>query len=178
MPASVTSSDPLSSTSRVRTRTIVPVPPVPGGRLPAVGANLDMNVVRFVPMDALTIQQAAETTGWSPRMLRYIEQAGLVTPVRSEVGYRIYRAEHLQRLRTLRELLDQFDIGLAEVGFAARLRSDRDLQRTLDAWFVSTPSRPADIPADAWLQWEQHKHASLLAAGARAGTRTQTAPST
>ena len=25
-------------------------------------------------MDALTINEAAETTGWSPRMLRYIER--------------------------------------------------------------------------------------------------------
>lgn len=123
-------------------------------------------------MDALTIQQAAETTGWSPRMLRYIEQAGLVTPARSEVGYRIYRAEHLQRLRTLRELLDQFDIGLSEVGFAARLRNDGNLRRALDAWFVSTPTRPADISADAWLQWEQHKHANLLAASNHADART------
>lgn len=115
-------------------------------------------------MDALTIQQAAETTGWSPRMLRYIEQAGLVTPARSEVGYRIYTAEHLQRLRTLRELLEQFDIGLSEVGFAARLRNESQLRQALDAWFVETPTRPADIPAGAWLRWEQRKHANLLAA--------------
>ena len=31
-------------------------------------------------MDALTIHEAAETTGWSPRMLRYIERVGLVEP--------------------------------------------------------------------------------------------------
>ncbi|MDX6721331.1 MAG: hypothetical protein QOJ63_3585, partial [Solirubrobacteraceae bacterium] len=27
-------------------------------------------------MDALTIQEAAQITSWSPRMLRYIERAG------------------------------------------------------------------------------------------------------
>ena len=27
-------------------------------------------------MDALTINEAAETTGWSPRMLRYVERLG------------------------------------------------------------------------------------------------------
>jgi hypothetical protein len=29
-------------------------------------------------MQTMTIQQAAEATGWSQRMLRYLEQAGLV----------------------------------------------------------------------------------------------------
>ncbi|HSK98685.1 MAG TPA: MerR family transcriptional regulator [Euzebyales bacterium] len=115
-------------------------------------------------MDALTIQQAAETTGWSPRMLRYIEQTGLVEAVRSASGYRMYRAEHLQRLRTLRELLNRFDIGLSEVGFAARVRHDDELRRALDAWFVATATRPAEVPADDWLQWEQRKHRRLLAA--------------
>ncbi|HSK98345.1 MAG TPA: MerR family transcriptional regulator [Euzebyales bacterium] len=115
-------------------------------------------------MDALTIQQAAETTGWSPRMLRYIEQTGLVEPARSASGYRMYRAEHLQRLRTLRELLHRFDIGLSEVGFAARLRHDHALRRALDAWFVATATRPTEVPADDWLQWEQRKHRRLLAA--------------
>ena len=31
-------------------------------------------------MNALTIQEAAQTTDWSPRMLRYIERAGLIEP--------------------------------------------------------------------------------------------------
>ena len=29
-------------------------------------------------MEGLTINEAAATTGWSPRMLRYIESAGLI----------------------------------------------------------------------------------------------------
>jgi DNA-binding transcriptional MerR regulator len=72
-------------------------------------------------MEGLTIQQAAEITGWSPRMLRYVEQAGLVEPDRSVSGYRLYGPAHLQRLRTLRELLDAHDLTLADVGFARRL---------------------------------------------------------
>ena len=40
-------------------------------------------------MDALTIHEAAETTGWSPRMLRYIERVGLIEPQRSGSGYRL-----------------------------------------------------------------------------------------
>jgi DNA-binding transcriptional MerR regulator len=56
-------------------------------------------------MDALTINEAAETTGWSPRMLRYVERVGLVEPARSGSGYRLYGPAELQRLRTLRVLL-------------------------------------------------------------------------
>src|ERR671935_184807 len=56
-------------------------------------------------MDALTIHEAAETTGWSPRMLRYIERIGLVEPSRSESGYRLYGPAELQRLRTLQRTL-------------------------------------------------------------------------
>ena len=60
-------------------------------------------------MDALTIHEAAATTGWSPRMLRYVERVGLVEPARSAAGYRLYGPAELQRLRTLRELLDEPD---------------------------------------------------------------------
>ena len=113
-------------------------------------------------MDALTIQQAAETTGWSPRMLRYVERVGLVEATRSPGGYRLYGPEQLQRLRTLRELLSTFDIGLSDVGFAARMRHDSRLRRAVDEWLASTAQRPAEVTADAWLRWEQDKHRRLL----------------
>ncbi|MEY2440851.1 MAG: MerR family transcriptional regulator, copper efflux regulator [bacterium] len=119
-------------------------------------------------MDALTIQEAAETTDWSPRMLRYIERAGLIEPQRSHAGYRLYGPAELQRLRTLRELVTRFDIGLGDVGFAQRLRTDDELARTIDAWFEARPKRPEHVPAADWLRWEQDKHSKLLAlAGAR-----------
>ncbi|SHN35402.1 MerR HTH family regulatory protein [Cryptosporangium aurantiacum] len=114
-------------------------------------------------MSTLTIQEAAETTGWSPRMLRYIEQVGLVAAPRSAGGYRLYGPAELQRLRTLRELLQQFDIGLTDVGFALRLRRDEELRAALDEWFQARPAPPADVPADDWLRWEYDKHQKLLA---------------
>jgi DNA-binding transcriptional MerR regulator len=113
-------------------------------------------------MDVLTIQQAAETTGWSPRMLRYLERVGLVTAARSPSGYRLYGAEQLQRLRTLRELLNRFEVGLADVSFAARMRRDEQLRRALDEWFETSAQRPEQVPADDWLRWEQNKHRRLL----------------
>jgi DNA-binding transcriptional MerR regulator len=122
-------------------------------------------------MDALTIQEAAQTTDWSPRMLRYIERAGLLEPQRSSAGYRLYGPAELQRLRTLRELVTQFHIGLGDVGFAQRLRRDDDLATALDAWFEAQPRRPEHVPAAEWLRWEQDKHSKLLAlAGAPTAT--------
>ena len=117
-------------------------------------------------MDALTIQQAAQTTDWSPRMLRYIEDLGLIEPQRSEAGYRLYGPGELQRLRTLRELTARFDIGLGEIGFAKRLRNEDDLASTIAAWFEAQPRRPDDVPPAEWLRWEQDKHSKLLALAA------------
>ena len=114
-------------------------------------------------MDALTIHEAAETTGWSARMLRYVEQLGLVVPHRSGSGYRLYGPEELQRLRTLRGLLEESGIGLAEVGFALRLRREPTLRDAVEAWFEAEPHQPEGVSSAAdWLRWEQEKHQRLL----------------
>src|ERR671928_2051873 len=107
-------------------------------------------MVRLVVMDALTIHEAAETTGWSSRMLRYIERRGLVAPPRSESGYRLYGPAELQRLRTLRELLDRFGIGLTDVGFAQRMRTEPELSAAIEAWLESQARRPEHVPAADW----------------------------
>jgi MerR family copper efflux transcriptional regulator len=88
--------------------------------------------------DGLTINEAAETTGWSPRMLRYLERVGLVEPARTPKGYRVFGPAELQRLRTLRELIDQ--------------------------WFEAPIERPEGVSSsEEWLRWEQEKHQRLLA---------------
>jgi MerR family copper efflux transcriptional regulator len=115
-------------------------------------------------MDALTIHEAAETTGWSPRMLRYVERVGLVEPNRSGAGYRLYGPAELQRLRTLRELLEEHELGLSDVAFALRLRRDAELRGAVDGWLQATAERPEHVPAPDWLRWEQEKHSKLLAA--------------
>jgi MerR family copper efflux transcriptional regulator len=115
-------------------------------------------------MDALTIHEAAKTTGWSPRMLRYVERVGLVEPSRSGAGYRLYGPAELQRLRTLRELLERHEIGLSEIAFALRLRQDAELRGEVDGWLEATAERPEHVPAPDWLRWEQEKHSKLLAA--------------
>jgi MerR family transcriptional regulator, copper efflux regulator len=95
-------------------------------------------------------------------MLRYVERAGLVTPARSASGYRLYGPAELQRLRTLKELLAQFDLGLSDIAFAARLEHDPDLQQAVQSWLAETPRRPEHVEAEDWLRFEQEKHQRLL----------------
>jgi DNA-binding transcriptional MerR regulator len=106
----------------------------------------------------LTIGEAAARTGWSPRMLRYLEQAGLVVPARSRGGYRLYGLRELNRLRTLRDLRQRFALELADVAFAARLRREPELRTNLDAWLA------AGAETNAWMDWDQRKQERLLAA--------------
>jgi DNA-binding transcriptional MerR regulator len=114
-------------------------------------------------MEGLTINEAAQTTGWSPRMLRYVEQTGLVTPARSASGYRLYGPAQLQRLRTLKELLARFDLGLSDVAFAGRMANSPDLRDAVEAWLEAEARRPEDVGPEDWLRFEQEKHEKLLA---------------
>ena len=107
-------------------------------------------------MDALTVGEAAARTGWSPRMLRYLERVGLVVPSRSNGRYRLYGIRELNQLRSLGELRRRFGVEIGEVAFAARLRREPDLRAAVDTWLAGT-----DLAA---LEWEQRKHERLLAA--------------
>ncbi|GAC1526791.1 MAG: hypothetical protein NVS2B6_14350 [Thermoleophilaceae bacterium] len=117
-------------------------------------------------MDGLTIHEASATTGWSARMLRYLEQVGLVEAPRTPSGYRVFGPGELQRLRTLRELVGQFDCGLSDVAFAQRMRDEQALRTALEQWFEAPVARPAGVRSDDWLRFEQEKHERLLAPAA------------
>jgi DNA-binding transcriptional MerR regulator len=122
--------------------------------------------VQAASVDALTINEAAATTGWSARMLRYIEGIGLLEPQRSSSGYRLYGPEELQRLSTLRELLEANGLDLGEVGFALRLRQEPQLREAIERWLSAEVERPVDASAAEWLRFEQEKHQQLLAQSA------------
>jgi DNA-binding transcriptional MerR regulator len=107
-------------------------------------------------MDGLTVGEAAARTGWSPRMLRYLEGAGLVVPRRSRGGYRLYGLLELNQLRSLRELRGRYDVELTDVAFAARLECEPELRAAVETWLAGTQLSALD--------WEQRKHERLLAA--------------
>jgi MerR family transcriptional regulator, copper efflux regulator len=114
-------------------------------------------------MNGLTVQDAARATGWSARMLRYIEQVGLVAPPRSEGGYRLYGSRDLERLRSLRRLLLEHGVRLDDLGFALRLRRDPRLREAVDTWFAGTePATPAVQPSPLeWLVATPRSHERL-----------------
>jgi DNA-binding transcriptional MerR regulator len=108
--------------------------------------------------ELLTVGAAARETGWSARMLRYLEENGLVAPARTRSGYRLYGLAELNRLRSLRGLRSRFGLELAELAFARRLRREPELRGAVDAWLA------AGEDARSWVEWEQRKHERLLAA--------------
>jgi len=109
-------------------------------------------------VDGLTVSDAAERTGWSARMLRYVERTGLVVPARTAAGYRLYGLRELNQLRSLLELRSLFRVELDELAFALRLRREPELRAAVDTWLAGVE------PAPAFLEWEQRKQERLLAA--------------
>jgi MerR family transcriptional regulator, copper efflux regulator len=109
-------------------------------------------------VEHVTVSDAAARTGWSARMLRYLEQHGLVVPRRTPAGYRLYGLAELNQLHALAELRRRFGVDLADVAFASRLRRDGELRSAVDGWLA------AAADAGSWIAWEQRKHERLLAA--------------
>jgi DNA-binding transcriptional MerR regulator len=108
-------------------------------------------------MDGLKVGEAAARTGWSPRMLRYLERLGLVVPNRTSAGYRLYGLRELNQLRSLAELRARFGVEITDLLFATRLRREPELRKAVDGWLAGAD----DL---AWVEWEQRKHERLLAA--------------
>ena len=113
-------------------------------------------------MEGLTVGEAAARTGWSPRMLRYLERAGLVRPRRTAGGYRLYGLRELNQLASLRELRRRFGVTIDELAFALRLRREPPLRAAVDTWLAAVA--PEGETRAAWVAWEQRKHERLLAA--------------
>jgi DNA-binding transcriptional MerR regulator len=112
-----------------------------------------------MPAGTLTVNQASEVTKWSPRMLRYIDEQELVSPPRSRSGYRLFGAAELQRLRTLRDLLEDRGLTLHDLAFARRLRDDDALREAVESWLETEAERPAHVSPTEWLDWEAERHA-------------------
>ncbi|MFZ0341387.1 MAG: MerR family transcriptional regulator [Gaiellaceae bacterium] len=109
-------------------------------------------------MDPLRVGHAAARTGWSARMLRYLERAGLVVPSRTPAGYRLYGLRELNQLRSLAELRHRFGIGIGDIAFAARLRREPELRAAIDGWLADAEH------GLGWVEFEQRKHERLLRA--------------
>ena len=108
-------------------------------------------------MNAHSVGEAAKHTGWSARMLRYLEHAGLVVPSRTASGYRQYGLRELNQLRSLAQIRNRFGLGIGDIAFAVRLRREPELRSAVDGWL-------AGVDDASWVEWEQRKHEKLLVA--------------
>lgn len=111
----------------------------------------------------MSIGEAARRSGWSPRMLRYLEQEGLVVPGRTASGYRRYGIRELNQLERLAALRERFGVELAQLHFALRLRREPELRAAVETWLAGTAVPEPEQSAPAWVEWEQRKHERLLA---------------
>lgn len=110
----------------------------------------------------MTIGEAGRHTGWSPRMLRYLEEEGLVVPARTRAGYRRYGIRELNQLRTLAALRSAFAVGIDDLAFALRLRRESDLRAAVETWLEGTTEPSSQGVTPAWVEWEQRKQERLL----------------
>ncbi len=82
------------------------------------------------------ISVAAERLGMHPQTLRKYERLGLVRPTRTHNSVRVYSPDEIERLRTIKYLVDELGINLAGV---ERLLSIAEVVRRLRPLALDTP---------------------------------------
>src|SRR5678816_3309738 len=65
--------------------------------------------------DLFLISMAADMLGMHPQTLRKYERLGLIQPTRTIGSMRLYSREELERLRLIKQLVDEAGINLAGV---------------------------------------------------------------
>lgn len=61
------------------------------------------------------IEEVAQKTGLTKRALRHYEDMGLIAPIRTDGGYRLYSNEDLDRVRRIQELKGSLGFCLSEI---------------------------------------------------------------
>lgn len=78
-------------------------------------------------MHPVTIERAAQLTGMTPRVLRYMEREGVIRLRRTPAGYRLYHYDDLLALALVGVLQERFKVTTSELRFLRRLSDDRAL---------------------------------------------------
>ena len=100
--------------------------------------------------DALKIGELATRTGYTVEAIRYYEREGLLpAPARSDGNYRLYRGDHLERLRFIRHCRS-LDMALDEIRSLLAFRdhperSCGDVNALLDKHVVDVAERIAQL---------------------------------
>ena len=80
------------------------------------------------------------------------------------LGLPAVRSGSAPALRTLKELLARFEVGLSDVAFASRMAESPELSESVQTWLEAEARRPEDVGPKDWLRFEQEKHQKLLVA--------------
>ena len=86
------------------------------------------------PDDLFLISMAARHLGMHPQTLRKYERLGLVQPSRTLGSMRVYTHDEIERLRTIKHLVDAVGVNLAGV---QRLLAVADVTVPLDRAFFT-----------------------------------------
>lgn len=88
--------------------------------------STEVGVKRDTDEDLHQIGEVAEEVGLSLRTVRYYEEVGLLAaPTRTEGGFRLYGAEHLEQLRLIKQMKP---LGLSIEEMRALLQARSDLE--------------------------------------------------
>lgn len=63
------------------------------------------------------IDEVAEKTGLTKRMLRYYEELEIINPIRKESNYRLYSQDDIEMLKSLRDIKDKLGFSMDELKF-------------------------------------------------------------
>jgi len=87
--------------------------------------DTDVKTRRSADEDLHQIGEVAEQVGLSLRTVRYYEEVGLLSaPARTDGGFRLYGAEHIEQLELIRQMKP---LGLSIEEMRALLRARHDL---------------------------------------------------
>jgi DNA-binding transcriptional MerR regulator len=109
----------------------------------------------------LPISQAAERLGTTPRMLRYREALGLVSPPRGGGGRRSYGERELLAAGAAVTLEDRYGVPPGALAFALRALTDAEVARDVRTLGALARSGIAATPIEA-LDFEAAKARELL----------------
>lgn len=132
------------------------------GRTPTVGG-----------VDGYSISQVAERTGFPPTTLRFYEQSGLLSPPRTESGYRRYDDTHIELLSFVGRAKG-FGLSLDEITELLALLGDDECAPVQDLLRDLVEAKIAD--AEAKLAELEAFAARLRRVAASLGVRTPAGP--
>ncbi len=90
----------------------------------------------------ITLQAISIRTGVTTRRVRHLERVGLIAPAESDLHFRLYREETIERIKTIQRLTNDLGVNMAGVEVILNMREQIIALRSLsESTSESTRSR-------------------------------------